>query len=199
MGENADEAAVFIHPSAIVEPGAELGPGVKIWHFCHVLSGAQIGARSMLGQGCYVGARVVLGSGVRVQNNVSLYDGVELADDVFVGPSAVFTNVKRPRAFVDRKADYQPTLVRQGATIGANATVLPGIVVGSYAFVAAGSVVSRSVSDHALVVGVPARHLGWVSRAGERLDFVGERAVCPLTGESYTLEDGQPRLVSAPA
>ena len=183
-------AAPSIHPSAIVEPGAELGPGVRIWHFCHVLAGARIGAGSMLGQGCYVAAGVVIGAGVRVQNGVSLYDGVELADDVFVGPNAVFTNVKYPRAFVSRKHEYEATRVGRGATIGANATLLPGVTLGEYAFVAAGAVVTRDVPAHALVAGVPARPLGWVSRAGERLKFDRGQAECPRTGERYSLEHG---------
>lgn len=178
-----------VHPSAIVEPGSEVGAGVRIWHFCHVLAGARIGDRSMLGQGCYVASGVVLGSGVRVQNGVSLYEGVELEDDVFVGPSAVFTNVKRPRAFLSRRSEFQRTLVRRGATIGANATILPGITIGQYAFVAAGAVVSRSVGDFVLVQGVPARPMGWVSRAGEPLEFRASRARCLRTGEQYQQTD----------
>ena len=177
----------FVHPSAVVEPGAELGAGVQIWHFCHVLPGARIGAGSMLGQGCYVGGRVRIGAGVRVQNGVSLYDGVELEDEVFVGPNAVFTNVKHPRAFVSRKAEYQPIHVHRGATVGANATLLPGVSIGRYAFVAAGAVVTREVAAFRLVTGVPARAAGWVSRTGERLTFEGDRARCPRTGEVYVL------------
>lgn len=180
--------APFVHPSALVEPGAELGAGVSVWHFSHVLGGARIGAGSMLGQGCYVASKVVLGAGVRVQNGVSLYDGVELADEVFVGPNAVFTNVKYPRAFVSRKEEYLPTRVGRGATIGANATLLPGITLGEYAFVAAGAVVTRDVPAYCLVSGVPARRAGWVSRAGERLRFDGAHASCPRTGERYRLE-----------
>ena len=144
----------------------------------------------MLAQNCYVGARVVIGDGVRVQNNVSLYDGVELEDDVFVGPSAVFTNVVRPRAFVSQKAEYRRTLVRRGATIGANATLLPGIIVGQYAFIAAGAVVTHDVPDHALVQGTPARFSHWVSRSADPLTFHGDLATCPATGERYRLENG---------
>lgn len=190
-------AGCFVHESALVEEGAVLGEDVKIWHFTHVLGGACIGARSMLGQNCYVGARVRVGAGVRVQNNVSLYDGVEIEDDVFVGPSAVFTNVRRPRAFVSRRAEYAHTLVRRGATIGANATILPGVTIGEYAFVAAGAVVTRDVGNFELVAGVPARPIGWVSRVGERLEFDGETAVCPATGERYRLRDGVVYLASA--
>lgn len=189
--------APFVHPSAIVEAGAELGAGVKIWHFCHVLAGARIGPGSMLGQGCYVGAGVRVGRGVRVQNGVSLYDGVVLEDEVFVGPNAVFTNVERPRAFVSRKNEYLPITVGRGATIGANATVLPGIRLGEYSFVAAGAVVTRDVAPFALVVGVPARQRAWVSRAGERLELEGDEGRCPRTGERYRLgPDGLAPLAS---
>jgi UDP-2-acetamido-3-amino-2,3-dideoxy-glucuronate N-acetyltransferase len=180
--------APFVHPSAIVEPGAELGAGVHIWHFCHVRSGARIGAGSMLGQGCYVAGQVVIGARARVQNGVNLFDGVELGDEVFVGPNAVFTNVKHPRAFISRRDEYQPTRVRRGATVGANATLLPGITLAEYAFVAAGSVVTRDVPAYGLVRGVPARQVGWVSRAGERLRFEGDSARCPRTGERYQLD-----------
>lgn len=180
-------SSAFVHPSAIVEPGAELAEGVRVWHFSHVLAGARIGRNSMLGQGCYVAAGARLGSGVRVQNGVSLYDGVELEDDVFVGPHAVFTNVKRPRAFVSRKDEYAPIRIGQGATIGANATVLPGVTVGRYAFVGAGAVVARDVAAFRLVTGVPAKPSGWVSRAGEPLAFEAGVALCPRTGERYRL------------
>jgi UDP-2-acetamido-3-amino-2,3-dideoxy-glucuronate N-acetyltransferase len=154
------------------------------------MSGARIGARSMLGQGCFVASGVRIGDGVRVQNQVSLYEGVELEDDVFVGPCAVFTNVKNPRAFVARKAEYRPTLVRRGATIGANATILPGITLGEYSFVAAGAVVTRDVPAYTLVLGAPAKACGFVSRYGERLEFTDGAALCPKTGERYRLEAG---------
>jgi UDP-2-acetamido-3-amino-2,3-dideoxy-glucuronate N-acetyltransferase len=179
-----------VHPSAVIEPGAVLGAGVKVWHFCHVLAGAQIGAGSMLGQGCFVGSAVRIGAGVRVQNGVNLYDGVELEDEVFVGPNAVFTNVKHPRAFISRRAEFAPTRVRRGATIGANATLVAGVTVGEYAFVAAGAVVTRDVPAFCLVMGVPARASGWISRAGEPLAFDGDRARCPRTGEHYRLHGG---------
>jgi UDP-2-acetamido-3-amino-2,3-dideoxy-glucuronate N-acetyltransferase len=150
----------------------------------------------MLGQGCFVAASVRLGDGVRVQNQVSLYDGVELEDDVFVGPSVVFTNVKNPRAAVARKDEYRGTLVRRGASIGANATILPGLTLGKYCFVAAGAVVTRDVADYALVAGAPARAIGWMSRHGERLQFQDGRARCPATDEPYLLEAGAVRLAS---
>ena len=180
----------FIHPLAEVEPGAEIGPGSSIWRFCHVMSGARIGAGSMLGQGCFVASSVRIGDGVRVQNQVSLYDGVELEDAVFVGPCAVFTNVKMPRAFVSRKSEYQPTRVRHGASIGANATILPGLTLGDYSFVAAGAVVTRDVPPYTLVMGAPARAHGFVSRHGQRLEFVGGVARCLKSGENYRLEAG---------
>jgi UDP-2-acetamido-3-amino-2,3-dideoxy-glucuronate N-acetyltransferase len=179
-----------IHPSAVVDEGASIGEGTKIWHFCHVMSGAAIGSGCVLGQNCFVGGAVRIGNGVKLQNNVSLYDGVVLGDDVFVGPSAVFTNVVNPRAHVSRKADYRQTLVKRGATIGANATILPGVTLGEHCLVAAGAVVTADVPDFALAVGVPARRVGWVSRHGERLalDARGQGS-CPATGERYVLEN----------
>lgn len=180
-----------IHPSALVDPGAQLGPGVRVWHFCHVMAGAVVGEGTMLGQGCFVGSGARIGARCRVQNNVSVYDGVVLEDDVFVGPSAVFTNVDNPRAAVSRKAEFKITRVGRGATIGANATLLPGVQLGQYAFVAAGAVVRRDVPAFALVAGVPARRIGWMSRHGERMepDAAGE-CRCPVTGERYRLEPG---------
>jgi len=181
----------WVHPSAIVDGGAELGPETRVWHFSHVMAGAVIGARCMLGQNCFVSARVKLGNGVRVQNNVSLYDGVELEDDVFCGPSVVFTNVKHPRAFVSRREEYSATKICRGATLGANSTVLAGITVGAYAMVGAGAVVTKDVAPFSLVVGVPAAPVGWVSHAGERLEFgVADVAVCARSGRSYRLVEG---------
>ncbi|WP_235581919.1 acyltransferase, partial [Rhizobacter sp. Root29] len=165
----------MIHSSAIVDAGAQLGAGTRVWHFAHVCAGARIGDGCSLGQGVYVGNDVRIGHNVKIQNNVSVYDAVTLEDDVFCGPSMVFTNVYNPRSAVTRKNEYRRTLVRQGATLGANCTIVCGHTVGRYAFVGAGAVVHRDVPDFALMVGVPARHAGWMSRHGERLAL-------PLTG-----------------
>lgn len=163
------EEDYFVHETAVVDQGAQIGAQSRIWHFCHIMSGAIIGARCTLGQNVYVGGRVVLGDGVKVQNNVSLYDGVVLEDDVFCGPSVVFTNVRTPRSFVSRKAEYRPTRVCRGATLGANATILCGLTIGAYAMIGAGSVLTGEVAPFALLAGVPARQIGWVCRCGERL------------------------------
>ncbi len=180
------ETAAAIHPSAIVDAGAAIGVGTRIWHFCHVSAGATIGSDCVLGQNVFVADGVVVGDGVRIQNNVSLYDGVVLEDEVFCGPSAVFTNVRTPRAGVSRKDEYSRTVVRRGATIGANATVVCGVEVGAYSLIGAGAVVTSDVPPHRLVVGVPARAVGWVSHAGEVL---GDDLVCPRTGRRYQVED----------
>ncbi|MBE2242345.1 MAG: N-acetyltransferase, partial [Burkholderiaceae bacterium] len=165
-----------IHPSAIVDAGATIGAGTRVWHWVHVSSGARIGARCALGQGVFVGNDVAIGDNVRIQNNVSVYDAVTLEDDVFCGPSMVFTNVYNPRSAVPRKDEYRRTLVRRGATLGANCTIVCGTTIGAHAFVGAGAVVQRDVPDFALVVGVPARRIGWMSRHGERLAL-------PVSGE----------------
>jgi UDP-2-acetamido-3-amino-2,3-dideoxy-glucuronate N-acetyltransferase len=180
-----------IHPSALVDDGAQLGDGTHVWHFAHVCAGARIGAGCSLGQGVYVGNDVLIGRNVKVQNNVSVFDAVTLEDDVFCGPSMVFTNVHNPRAAVPRKAEYRRTLVRRGATLGANCTIVCGTTVGEYALVGAGAVVSRDVPAFALVVGVPARRIGWMSRHGERLALPASgqgEAACPATGELYRLD-----------
>jgi UDP-2-acetamido-3-amino-2,3-dideoxy-glucuronate N-acetyltransferase len=186
-------AAISIHASAIVDDGAQLGEGCRVWHFAHICAGARIGRDCSFGQNVFVGNDVVIGDNVKIQNNVSVYDAVVLEDDVFCGPSMVFTNVYNPRSAVNRKSEYRRTLVRRGATLGANCTVVCGVTVGEHAFVGAGAVVQRDVPAHALVVGVPARQIGWMSRHGERLDLPlsGEgQASCPASGERYTTRAG---------
>lgn len=184
------------HDSAIVDDGAQLGEGTKVWHFAHVSAGAKIGARCALGQGVYVGNDVTIGNNVRIQNNVSVYDAVTLEDDVFCGPSMVFTNVYNPRAAVVRKHEYRRTLVKQGATLGANCTIVCGVTIGRYAFIGAGAVVQKNVADFALMVGVPARRSGWMSRYGEKL-VVGANgeARCPNTGDLYRQTDDRLDLI----
>jgi UDP-2-acetamido-3-amino-2,3-dideoxy-glucuronate N-acetyltransferase len=182
--------AVTIHPSAIVDPGAVLGDGCRVWHFVHISAGARIGSGCSFGQNVYVGNDVRIGNNVKVQNNVSIYDAVELEDDVFCGPSMVFTNVYNPRAAIERKGEYRRTRVRRGATLGANCTIVCGTTIGRHAFVGAGAVVNRDVPDFALVVGVPARRTGWMSRYGERLALPASgqgSTVCSHTGDRYTL------------
>ena len=181
----------YAHPTAVVDAGASIGTGCRIWHFCHVSDGAIVGEECTLGQNVFVAKGAKLGARCKVQNNVSVYDGVVCGPDVFLGPSMVFTNVTNPRAHVDRRGSFAPTLVGRGATIGANATVVCGSAIGPYALVGAGAVVTAAVAAHALVVGVPARQVGWVSRAGERLTFdEGGLATCPHDGSVYALEDG---------
>ena len=185
---------ITVHPSAIVDAGAEIGEGSRIWHFVHICGGAKIGKECSLGQNVFVGNRVVIGDRCKVQNNVSVYDNVTLEEGVFCGPSMVFTNVHNPRALVERKNEYRDTLIRRGATLGANSTIVCGVTVGKFAFIGAGAVVSRDVPDFALMVGVPARQIGWMSAFGERLDLplrgAGE-ATCPHTGDRYRLADGR--------
>ncbi len=181
------------HESAIVDEGARIGKGSRVWHFVHVCGGAVIGERVSLGQNVFVGNRVVIGDNCKVQNNVSVYDNVTLEDDVFCGPSMVFTNVYNPRSAIERKDEYMDTLVKRGATLGANCTIVCGVTIGEYAFVAAGAVVNRDVKPYALVAGVPARQIAWMSRFGERLDLPVDgdgEATCPHTGAKYTLKDG---------
>lgn len=191
--------APLVHPSALVDEGAQLGEGTRVWHFAHVSAGARIGAGCSLGQGVYVGNDVRIGDRVKIQNNVSVYDAVTLEDEVFCGPSMVFTNVHNPRSAVVRKGEYRRTLVQRGATLGANCTLVCGTTVGEYAFVGAGAVVSRDVPAFALVVGVPARRIGWMSRHGERLALpaTGQgEATCPATGERYRLDGAVLTLLS---
>ena len=192
--------AVTIHPSAIVDDGAQLGDGCRVWHFVHISAGAHIGRGCSFGQNVYVGNDVRIGDNVKIQNNVSVYDAVTLEDDVFCGPSMVFTNVYNPRAAVVRKDEYRRTLVRRGATLGANCTIVCGVTIGQHAFVGAGAVVNRDVPDFALMLGVPARQAGWMSRFGERLPLPPQgsgEAVCAHTGDRYRLEGDVLTLVAA--
>ena len=182
------------HETAIVDEGAEIGAGTRIWHWVHVCGGARIGTDCSFGQGCFVGNRVAIGSNVKVQNNVSIYDGVTLEDDVFCGPHMVFTNVYNPRSAVPRKDQLRLTHVRRGATLGANCTIVCGITIGEHAFIGAGAVVNKDVPPYALMVGVPARQIGWMSEHGEQLDLPltgSGRASCPATGQSYALQAGK--------
>lgn len=183
---NAAKDQYFAHETVAIDPGAAIGAGTKIWHFSHILGNSRIGRDCVIGQNCAIGPDVTIGDGCKFQNNVSVYKGVTIEDDVFCGPSIVFTNVLNPRAHVERKDEFAATIVRKGATLGANATIVCGNEIGAYAMVGAGAVVTRSVPDHALVVGNPARQIGWVSHAGERL---GEDLVCPRSGDSYRLSD----------
>jgi UDP-2-acetamido-3-amino-2,3-dideoxy-glucuronate N-acetyltransferase len=184
---------VFVHASSVVDEACEIGEGTKIWHFCHLMA-ARIGARCSLGQNVFVASGVVVGDGVRVQNNVSLYEGVTIEADVFIGPSAVFTNVRNPRAAISRHGHYQPTRLRRGCTIGANATVMCGCTIGRHAFVAAGAVVTHDVDDYALMMGVPARRVGWMSRHGQRLLGLG-LVRCAESGLRYEVSETQVRCL----
>lgn len=189
----------FAHPTAIIDEGCEIGDGVKIWHFSHVMTGCKIGAGSNLGQNVVVSPNVILGKNVRVQNNVSIYEGVICEDDVFLGPSMVFTNVINPRSAVSRKNEFRQTLVRKGASIGANATIVCGHEIGEYAFIGAGSVVTKPVLPYALVVGNPARQVGWMSEFGERLHFDENGfAVCKESKQKYQLKNNQVTRVDQP-
>ena len=180
MGEET-----FIHPTAVVDEGAKIGTGTKIWHFTHIMSGAQIGEKCIIGQNVFIGSGVILGNNIKVQNNVSLYDGVILEDDVFCGPSMVFTNVFNPRSFISRKKEFRRTLVKRGATIGANVTIVCGNRIGQYAFIGAGSVVTKDVPDYALVYGNPGKVKGWVCQCAEEIPFRYGKAVCKACGKKY--------------
>jgi len=182
-------SAAFIHPTACVDSPASLGESTQVWHFCHLMPGARVGRRCTLGQNVFVASQVVVGDDCRIQNNVSLYDGTTLEDDVFLGPSCVLTNVENPRAQIRRRDLFSPTLVRRGATVGANATIVCGVTVGRYAFIGAGAVVTRDVPDYALILGVPGERAGWMSRHGHRLIDPDEGGVlaCPESGYRYLL------------
>ena len=191
-----------LHPSAIIDEGARIGDGTRIWHWVHVSAQARIGQRCSLGQNVYIGNDVVIGDNVKIQNNVSVYDAVTLEDDVFCGPSMVFTNVYNPRAAVTRKEEYKPTLVKKGATLGANCTIVCGVTLGEYAFIGAGAVVNKGVKPYALMVGVPARQIGWMSEFGEQLKLPlqgsGE-VICQHTGTRYVLDGQTIRKTERPA
>ena len=192
--------AVSVHESAFVDEGAQLGDGCRVWHFVHISSGARIGRGCSFGQNVYVGNDVTIGDNVKIQNNVSVYDAVTLESDVFCGPSMVFTNVYNPRATVNRRSEYRRTIVRQGATLGANCTIVCGVTIGRHAFVGAGAVVNRDVPDFALMLGVPARRTGWMSRYGERLPLPSAGTgvcTCPNSGDRYRLTDETLHLVTA--
>lgn len=181
------------HETAIIDEGAQIGEGSRVWHWVHVCGKAVIGSKCSLGQNVFVGNKVLIGNNVKIQNNVSVYDNVTIEDDVFCGPSMVFTNVYNPRSAVTRKDEYRDTLVKRGATLGANCTIVCGVSIGEYAFVGAGSVVNKNVLPFALMVGVPAKHIGWMSRFGERIDLplTGEgESICPHTGDHYILKTG---------
>ena len=188
MTNQQSDCDYFAHPSSYIDEGCQIGKGTKIWHFCHIMSGCTIGEDCNIGQNVVISPSVVLGRNVKIQNNVSVYTGVVCEDDVFLGPSVVFTNVLNPRSAVSRKSEYRPTIIKRGASVGANATIVCGHTLGQYCLVGAGSVVTKDVKDFALVVGCPARQIGWVSRYGDRLHFDDNGiAVCKQTGDRYML------------
>ncbi len=184
-------ANFFVHESSYIDDNVDIGEGTKIWHFCHVLPHTKIGKNCSFGQNCVIGPKVKIGDGVKAQNNISIYEGVEIEDDVFLGPSMVFTNVINPRAFIQRKDEFKKTLLKKGCSIGANATIVCGVTIGRYALIGAGAVVNKNVPDFALMIGVPARQIGWVDKAGNRMEFNEEGiAVDSFDGTKYKLENG---------
>lgn len=188
----ADEKKYYAHPTAVIDDGCEIGEGTKIWHFSHIMPNCKIGAQCNIGQNVVISPEVILGKNVKVQNNVSIYTGVQCEDDVFLGPSMVFTNVTNPRSAVNRKNQYAKTIVKKGASIGANATIVCGHDIGAFAFIGAGAVVTKNVPDYALVIGNPARQTGWMSEYGHKLNFDSQGlATCPESNEQYRLENGK--------
>ena len=186
--------SITVHPSAVIDSGAKIGDQTKVWHFSHICGGAKLGKHCSLGQNVFIGNDVEIGNNVKIQNNVSVYDAVTIEDDVFCGPSMVFTNVYNPRSLVTRKDEYRKTLIKRGATLGANSTIICGNIVGEYAFVGAGALINKDVPNFALMVGVPVKHIGWMSRFGERLDLPlkgDAEALCPETKEKYILVNGE--------
>jgi UDP-2-acetamido-3-amino-2,3-dideoxy-glucuronate N-acetyltransferase len=182
---------IYIHPSSVIDEGAQIGTGTRIWHFCHLMPTCRLGENCNIGQNVFIDNNVTIGKGVKIQNNVSVYNGVIIEDDVFLGPSMVFTNVINPRSFIERKNEFKKTIVGKGTSIGANATILCGIEIGSYAMIGAGAVVTKTVPAHALMVGNPAKKNGWVSMAGIKLHFDGKGvAICPQTNQTYQLKNG---------
>ncbi len=186
----SNSTTYFSHETAIIDKGCIIGDGSKVWHFSHLMEGAKIGENCNIGQNVFIANDVVLGNNVKVQNNVSLYSGVQCEDDVFLGPSMVFTNVKNPRSAIVRKDEFQETIIRKGVTIGANATIVCGTSIGKFAFVAAGAVITKNVVDYALMKGIPAKQDGWISEFGEKLEFENNIATCKATKDQYKLENG---------
>lgn len=185
--ENLKDKDFFVHPSSYIDENVQIGKNTKIWHFCHILKNTKIGENCIIGQNVMIGPNVKIGNRVKIQNNVSVYDGVELEDDVFCGPSMVFTNVINPRSFIERKSEFKKTLVKRGATIGANATIVCGVTIGEYSFIGAGAVVTKNVPPYALVIGVPAKQTGWVCKCGTKLTFNNNIAICKNCSNQYKL------------
>lgn len=190
-----EDQTYFAHETAIIDEGCSIGKGTKIWHFSHIMQDCVIGEDCNIGQNVVISPHVVLGRNIKIQNNVSVYTGVTCEDDVFLGPSMVFTNVVNPRSFISRKSEYKQTIIRKGASIGANATIVCGHEIGEYALIGAGSVITKDVKPYALMVGNPARQIGWVSKNGHRLTFENNKAACPETGEIYELQNNTIRVI----
>jgi len=186
----------FAHPTAVIDEGCQIGEGTKVWHFSHIMPGAVIGENCNIGQNVMIGPNVILGDNVKIQNNVSVYEGVICEDDVFLGPSAVLTNVINPRSAINRKAEFKSTIIRKGATIGANATIVCGNEIGAYSFIGAGAVITKSVKPYSLMVGNPAIQTGWMSENGQKLQFNNGEAVCSESGQKYLLSEGQIKRVA---